>query len=72
MVDLIDDLKYFRAERPSEWKMDEFISKATAQKEEIERLTALVERYVATLDYMKDASTLGECKAMAFQALEGE
>jgi hypothetical protein len=29
-IKLSDDLKYWRAERPSEWMMDEFIRKAEA------------------------------------------
>ena len=31
---LQEDLKFWRAERPDEWKMDEFIRKAKALEEE--------------------------------------
>jgi hypothetical protein len=39
MISLVDDLKFFRADRPSEWKMDEFINKAeklTAERDDLQ------------------------------------
>ena len=37
-IKLSDDLKYWRAERPSEWKMDEFIRKAEKMEEQVDKL----------------------------------
>lgn len=33
MTTLTEDLQYWRAERPDEWKMDEFIRKASAMQD---------------------------------------
>lgn len=35
---LSEDLRYWRAERPSEWMMDEFIRKAEALEARLDRL----------------------------------
>tara|TARA_R110001592_G_C13193003_1_gene753654 strand:+ start:88604 stop:88837 length:234 start_codon:yes stop_codon:yes gene_type:complete len=39
---LSDDLKYWRAERPSEWKMDEFIRKAGKMEVRNEKMVSLL------------------------------
>lgn len=37
---LSEDLKYWRAERPDEWKMDEFIRKAVELEDKLKELTS--------------------------------
>lgn len=37
MRSLIDDMKYWRAERPDEWKMDEFIREVEALQAELKQ-----------------------------------
>ena len=46
-VKLSEDLKYWRADRPSEWLMDEFIRAAQKLEDELERKQLGAER---TLD----------------------
>ena len=54
---LSEKLRYWRAERPDEWTMDEFISDSErleaahkAQQAEIERLTKLITKSLGLLD----------------------
>lgn len=41
-IKLSDDLKYWRAERPSEWMMDEFIRKAEKMEKLLSQINDII------------------------------
>lgn len=41
-IKLSDDLKYWRAERPSEWEMDEFIRKADNMEKLLSQINSVI------------------------------
>lgn len=47
MKSFVDDLRYWRAERPDEWKMDEFIRQAEALIAENDALKASIPKLKA-------------------------
>ena len=74
---LSQDLKNFRADRPSEWKMDEYIKKAIALEEAIEWFAENPDRI--TDDYPCHANLCSKEKCgrcgraiAAWKALRGE
>ena len=59
---LSNHLKMWRADRPDEWKMDEFIRQAEELQAEVERLRDGFDRITGTIKYMQeDDSTKETC-----------
>jgi CII-binding regulator of phage lambda lysogenization HflD len=72
---LVEDLKYWRSERPDEWTMDRFISKAMKLEQELSRLkesqTQLCNRVdkaeadkAELVEFVKEMNDLGKLSPM--------
>ena len=57
---LSEDLKYWRAERPDEWTMDDFIRKAQMVEEASEIKDEIIKAQQENIDTLKELITLNK------------
>ena len=59
MKKLSDDLRYWRAERPDEWKMDEFIRRATQLEDCVFEKEVKLSELLTKTSYAEQVEALG-------------
>lgn len=59
MKKLSDDLRYWRAERPDEWKMDEFIRRAVELEDFILEREVRLSELITKTSYAEQVKVLG-------------